>query len=1068
MDTQHFHSYAASLQSILATNSHNEHSFRTPLEILLNALKNDEKMMIIHEPKAEIGQGNIRPDYKVYKRIDSKSELSYNALMGFIECKKWGEDLQSHISGKQIDKYLSICPNILLTNYNHFILISFGKKIAEATLFPYGLESNLFNKEKDIAQITTFYNLLNDFFNASQVNIKSKAEVIKILSTQSFYLSLKIRESYQTQEKRTSFHKFFEKTYETFRNITRYTFELEDFCDILAQSVVYGLLVAHLESQSINGKEYKNIEITQLESFVNLLPKEFSLLSEFIYFSIPSFYIPDSVAYALENIKKAIALIDKPTLAKALNTQIESISIYLYEDFLKAYDELRGTEKRKEGGVFYTPDEVVSCITYSLNEILKKDFGKEKGFADKEVKVLDFATGTGSFLAKVFEIILNEEQSKVFQIASIKDKFLKDIYGFELSFVPYIVAHIKLSSILKNAGFKDFDNEHKLQIFLTNTLDLSPNADYTMSMPLVLLEEQDIEARRIKHREEVLVILGNPPYNNKSKNNLPEITRLLTKYKEGLNETKINLDDDYIKFIRFAQWKLLERTDPDPKEALLFAESAYNGLMGFITNNSFIWGRTHRKMRQSLFESFDRIYIINLHGDSEKDSKGDENVFDIRVGVCISLFVKYPQEHKDAASKLFYYSTADNGIFKRVDKYNLLNEVASQGLDSIHWQELEPKEPYFWFIKRDLENDEYENFWALTEDKALGDSKSLFQLAGSGIKTDRDELSIHFNEQNLLQVLKDFKELDSETIKEKYEVEDSNAWQLQKAKDDINTNQGKNVLIAYRPFDKRLTYYTGKQGFLSRPRFQTVQHFLQGENIGICFTKDYSGYYDAPLISDLPIDIHYNGGQAYIAPLYRYESTTNDDKQTHKIEKVPNFTESFKQYCQSHTILKDKSPESILCFIYANLYNPNYRQKYAEYLKIGFPRINFDISQKTFDKLESLGERLMRLHLMRQIPQDSSIMLNFRNDKHNTNFTIKKLSGKERYINSLLILNDDLHIKGITQEVYDYTIGGYKVIEKWLNYRANYECSKDEIQHLVDVCKILKATIELEKDIALC
>ncbi len=981
MDAQHFNSYITSLKGILATNAYNEHSFRTPLEILLNALKNDEKMMIIHEPKAEIGQGNIRPDYKVYKRIDSKSELSYNALMGFIECKNWGEDLHSHISGKQIDKYLSICPNILLTNYNHFILISFGKKIAEATLFPYGLESNLFNKEKDIAQITTFYNLLNDFFNASQVNIKSKAEVIKILSTQSFYLSIKLRESYQSQEKRTSFHKFFEKTYETFRNITRYTFELEDFCDILGQSVVYGLLVAHLESQSINGKEYKNIEITQLESFVNLLPKEFSLLSEFIYFSIPSFYIPDSIAYALENIKKAIALIDKPTLAKALNTQIESISIYLYEDFLKAYDELRGSEKRKEGGVFYTPDEVVSCITYSLNEILKKDFGKEKGFANKEVKVLDFATGTGSFLAKVFEIILNEEQSKVFQIANIKDKFLKDIYGFELSFVPYIVAHIKLSSILKNAGFKDFDNEHKLQIFLTNTLDLSPNADYTMSMPLVLLEEQDKEARRIKHREEVLVILGNPPYNNKSKNNLPEIIHLLTKYKEGLNETKINLDDDYIKFIRFAQWKLLERTDPNPKEALLFAESTYNGLMGFITNNSFIWGRTHRKMRQSLFESFDRIYIINLHGDSEKDSKNDENVFDIRVGVCISLFVKYPQEHKDSTSKLLYYSTADNGIFKRADKYHLLNEVAYKGLDSLHWQELEPKEPYFWFIKRDLENDEYENFWALTKDESLGDFQAIFEMANSGIQTKRDELTIHFNEQNLLQVLKDFKELDSETIKEKYEVEDSRDWQTAKAKECISNNGGKIQKIAYRPFDVRYTYiHKISKGFLGYPRYETMQHFLQGENIGICFTKDYSGYYDAPLISDLPIDIHYNGGQAYIAPLYRYEATTGDNKQTHKIEKVPNFTQSFKQYCQSHKILKDKSPESILCFIYANLYNPNYRKKYAEYLKIGFPRINFDISKKTFDKLESLGKKLIHLHLMRQIPQDSNIMLNFRAD----------------------------------------------------------------------------------------
>lgn len=1071
MDTQPFNSYITSLKGILATHAYNEHSFRTHLENLLNAIKNDDKTMIIHEPKAEIGQGNIRPDYKVYKRIDSKSELSYNALMGFIECKKWGEDLHSHISGKQIDKYLSICPNILLTNYNHFILISFGKKIAEVTLFPYGLESNLFSKEKDLAQITNFYNLLNDFFNASQVNIKSKAEVIKILSTQSFYLSIKLRESYQSQEKRTSFHKFFEKTYETFRNITRYTFELEDFCDILAQSVVYGLLVAHLESQSINGKEYKNIEITQLESFVNLLPKEFSLLSEFIYFSIPSFYIPDSIAYALENIKKAIALIDKATLAKALNTQIESISIYLYEDFLKAYDELRGSEKRKEGGVFYTPDSVVSCITYSLNEILKKDFGKEKGFADTEVKVLDFATGTGSFLAKVFEIILSEEQSKVFQIANIKDKFLKDIYGFELSFVPYIVAHIKLSSILKNAGFKDFDNEHKLQIFLTNTLDVSPNADYTMSMPLVLLEEQDIEARRIKHREEVLVILGNPPYNNKSKNNLPEITYLLTKYKEGLNETKINLDDDYIKFIRFAQWKLLERTDPKA-EIPLFTDS-HSGIMGFITNNSFIWGRTHRKMRQSLFESFDRIYIINLHGDSEKDSKNDENVFDIRVGVCISLFVKLPQEHKDSTSKLLYYSTADNGIFKRADKYHLLNEVAYKGLNSLHWQELEPKEPYFWFIKRDLENDEYENFWALSTDKALGDSQAIFELYNSGISALRDNICIQFNRQNLECVLKDFKTLNAENIYQKYNTTDGRDWQVSNAKECVIKDEGNIQTIAYRPFDTRYTYiHKTSKGFLGYPTYETMKHFLQS-NLGLCFPKTtHNPHFDYGLVIDTIADRALGGkntgSETYIAPLYRYESTTNDDKQTHKIEKIPNFTESFKQYCQSHKILKDKSPESILCFIYANLYNPNYRKKYAEYLKIGFPRINFDISKKTFVKLESLGEKLIHLHLMRQIPQDSSIMLDFRTDNQTPNFTLKKLQSKERYKDNMLILNDNLCIKGVSQAMYDYTIGGYKVIEKWLNYRANYECTKKEIEHLIDMCKIIKATIELEKDIALC
>ena len=265
--------------------------------------------------------------------------------------------------------------------------------------------------------------------------------------------------------------------------------------------------------------------------------------------------------------------------------------------------------------------------------------------------------------------------------------------------------------------------------------------------------------------------------------------------------------------------------------------------------------------------------------------------------------------------------------------------------------------------------------------ESLGDFQAIFEMANSGIQTKRDELTIHFNEQNLLQVLKDFKELDSETIKEKYEVEDSRDWQTAKAKECISNNGGKIQKIAYRPFDVRYTYiHKISKGFLGYPRYETMQHFLQGENIGICFTKDYSGYYDAPLISDLPIDIHYNGGQAYIAPLYRYEATTGDNKQTHKIEKVPNFTQSFKQYCQSHKILKDKSPESILCFIYANLYNPNYRKKYAEYLKIGFPRINFDISKKTFDKLESLGKKLIHLHLMRQIPQDSNIMLNFRAD----------------------------------------------------------------------------------------
>ena len=1121
-------SYKQALLDTAQLGKSNEHSYRTQLQNLLNALK-PLPIRIIHEPQAEVGQGSIRPDFKVYKQIDSATALSYNALVGFIECKEWGKKLELDIKGKQIEKYLAVCPNILLTDYNRFILISFGNVIDDVTLFPYGIDANLLAHEQEshlLESLNSFQHLLYDFFNASYATIKSKQELVNVLSTQSFYLGLKARESYHSTP-RTSFHKFFEKTYETFRAITRYGLSIEEFCDLLGQSVVYGLLVAYLESELDSASP---LEYVGVESIATLLPKEFHLLSEFIYFSIPSFHIPEPVSYALENIKKTIALIDKPALATMLNTQIESISIYLYEDFLKAYDDLRGSEKRKEGGVFYTPEPIINCICSSVHSLLKSHFNKPKGFLDSNVKVLDFATGTGSFLAKVFELILDEEKSRVWQQEAIKEKFLKDIYGFELSFVPYIVAHIKLSSILKSRGFSSFDSENKLQIFLTNTLDLSIQADYKMTMPLLLLEEQDKLARRIKHTDEVLVIMGNPPYNNKSKNNLPEIQNLLSTYKQGLNETKINLDDDYIKFMRFAQWKLLERYNPAESAPLVL--DSRQGIMGFITNNSYIWGRTHRKMRESLYNAFDRIYIINLHGDSEKDRKEDENVFDIRVGVCISIFVKYPEGHSGNSSlgnhcvdstnfertadlkssspskfvenststtantrivdstntdsqkvdsKIFYFSTSDNAIYKRADKYALLNDIAQKGLDSISWQNLECEAPYFWFIKRDLDSHEYEEFFALAEDKALGDSKAIFETYGSGNKAERDRICIHFNEADLHNLLHDFCTLDTEAIRTKYTLkEDSRDWSVDRAKADVLehfTKAEKSPLIqqiAYRPFDTRYTFFSGKsKGFWGTPSAKISKHFLLGggQNLGLCTTKlSNQDNYAYGFIIDNIADVNFSGQIAnsdMVIPLYRYEQTTgDDDKQTHTLEKLPNFTEVFKAYCQTHKILKSKSPEQILHFIYANLFHPHYRAKYAQYLRIGFPRINFEVSKESFEALESIGRELVELHLLRKIPQDSSIELDFRNEpKNNPSYTIQKLNAKNRFVDSMLILNDDLCIKGVDTAVYDYTIGGYKVIEKWLSYRNDYTCSKLELEHLESICKILKRTIALQKEL---
>ncbi|EOI6574863.1 type ISP restriction/modification enzyme [Campylobacter upsaliensis] len=1028
---EEFKKYINEIQKIFQAKNYNEHSFRTPFENLLNALKPKE-IKIIHEPKSEKGQGSIRPDFKVYKLVDKEKELSYNHLIGFIECKNLDVDLDKEFKSEQLLRYSQISPNIIFTNYKRFMLLSFEKIIIDINL----LDDDLNLIEKNI---NIFKNLIQVFFDDNSTTIKTKQELVKVLSSQSFYLSNALKSSSsQESDSNSSFNSFFQRTKDTFKSIEKIELKDEEFCDILAQAVVYGIFVSYIENDDYD------LEKIPIENFISFLPSTFRTLSEFVYFSVPSFSLPQDIKYTLENIKKTLALIDKVELCNILNQDLESISIYLYEDFLKAFDELRATQKRKEGGVFYTPKSVVKMIVSSLDELLKSKFNKT-GFNDKSVKVLDFATGTGSFLAAVFEKIISKE-SEIFKNETIKNKFLKDIYGFELSFVPYIVARLKLGQILRKSGFKDF-SEADFQIYLNNTLDLEKNANFDMFMPLINLDQEWQKARDVKHDKNLLVILGNPPYNAKSKNKGKEILELLKIYKENLNETKINLDDDYIKFMRFAQWKLLEQGQKSIFEA-------NSGLMGFITNNSFLDGRTHRKMRESLYKSFDEIYILNLHG-SDKDAKNDENVFDIKIGVCISLFIKYKNEPSKGAT-IFYASTAQKGIFKRAEKYALLDDISQRGLNSIKWEELSPNEPYFWFVPKSFESEEYEDFWALAGDKALtgGGGKAVFLRYGSGNKAERDKICIHLNENSLKQTLQDFKDLSVEELKDKYTLKDSRDWSVERAKSDIASNyqfKEKIMKVNYRPFDSRFTLFTAKsKGFWGTPS-SLSQHFLSGENLGLCFSKDCQNFFDTIFISGEITDIHYNGSQCYITPLYLYDING----------KTSNFTPEFLAYKAKHKILKDKNEEQILAFIYANLYNPKYRSKYLEYLKIGFPKVSFEVSQKEFERFEKLGSELIKLHLMQEIPQDEIDFI-FLKESKKPNFKIEKYQEKERFVENKIILNEDLAISPIDAEIWNYTIGGYQVLKQWLKYRKDYVCTKEELEHLLKICKILKKTIEIQ------
>ncbi|EDP8373221.1 N-6 DNA methylase [Campylobacter upsaliensis] len=1031
---EEFKKYINEIQKIFQAKNYNEHSFRTPFENLLNALKPKE-IKIIHEPKSEKGQGSIRPDFKVYKLVDKEKELSYNHLIGFIECKNLDVDLDKEFKSEQLLRYSQISPNIIFTNYKRFMLLSFEKIIIDINL----LDDDLNLIEKNI---NIFKNLIQVFFDDNSTTIKTKQELVKVLSSQSFYLSNALKSSSSQSDSNSSFNSFFQRTKDTFKSIEKIELKDEEFCDILAQAVVYGIFVSYIENDDYD------LEKIPIENFISFLPSTFRTLSEFVYFSVPSFSLPQDIKYTLENIKKTLALIDKVELCNILNQDLESISIYLYEDFLKAFDELRATQKRKEGGVFYTPKSVVKMIVSSLDELLKSKFNKT-GFNDKSVKVLDFATGTGSFLAAVFEKIISKE-SEVFKNETIKNKFLKDIYGFELSFVPYIVARLKLGQILRKSGFKDF-SEADFQIYLNNTLDLEKNANFDMFMPLVNLDQEWQKARDVKHDKNLLVILGNPPYNAKSKNKGKEILELLKIYKENLNETNIQpLDDDYIKFMRFAQWKLLEQGQKNIFEA-------NSGLMGFITNNSFLDGRTHRKMRESLYKSFDEIYILNLHG-SDKDAKNDENVFDIKIGVCISLFIKYKNEPSKGAT-IFYASTAQKGIFKRAEKYALLDDISQRGLNSIKWEELSPNEPYFWFVPKNFENEEYEDFWALAGDKALAKSKAVFLNFNSGVETGKDNIAIQPSKSAMEQVLSDFETLSKEAILKKYKLKDLDENIISKtlAEYKHKDTPARITPIAYRPFDTQYTLYSRKQGFLRRTMYGVMQHFLRGENLGLCFPKICLNFiFNYSMVINTIVDRTFGGSktgsETCIAPLYSYDIDG----------KIPNFTPEFLAYKEKHQILKDKSPEEILAFIYANLYNPKYRSKYLEYLKIGFPKVSFEVSVKEFERFERLGSELIKLHLMQEIPQDEIDFI-FLKESKKPNFKIAKYQEKERFVENKIILNEDLAISPIGAEIWNYTIGGYQVLKQWLKYRKDYVCTKEELEHLLKICKILKKTIEIQK-----
>lgn len=1015
--------YIRALQAIDARQA-NEHTYRTPLENLFNSLQlKGKQTTAVQEAKSEQVDGT--PDFFVYEDYNQL----FRSLIGFIECKKITRNISEIIPSAQIAKYAKTTENIIITNYRDFILLQNGKQQASVQLLGADLSASANpNKEQD------FINLLQDFYNYDYAYIKTKKHLVSALSAQAFYYSVTLREYVQNpgNNEQTFFYKF-DKLFQDFQQSLNYEYTLADFCDIYAQSFVYGLFLARMEMFEHNQANDKFREDNL--DWLNNIPLEYKLLYEFLSTGYEPRYLPTPVRVALVNIAKNINLIDIGSVSQEFIKQYHgntSITAYLYEDFLKEYDTLKGTENRKESGVYYTPKEVTRFIAKSVQEIIKNQFGQQAGFLAPEVKVLDFACGTGTFIDSVYELMLNPHASPL-EKQKIKEKILKDIYGFELLFTPYIVAHTVLTKFLKDNGVNIASGD-RLPVYLTNTLDLAPHA---ISQLLPNLKQEHEKALQVKQETDILAIIGNPPYfNGKSKSASKEIDEFTQDYKKDLNEKKINLDDLYIKFIRFAEWKI---------------NKSGSGVAGLITNNSFLDGVTHRQMRKHLLETFDEIYILNLHGNTRKKEQ-DKNIFDIMVGVCITLFVKYPAGQRPKGNTaVYYYSTLINGLTTRPEKLHLLD---THTLTDLPWKRLNPfQTPFYWFTDKDLSlQNEYDKFWKITD---------IFGEYNSGIQSKNDLICALYTNEKRKTIKDNFLNLSIEELIKKYDLKNGRDWQVAWAKEDLHKSPILATQINYRPFDIRYTNYTGKtKGIIAYPRYKTTQHFIGKENLGLCFTRNIdSNCFADILITNKMVDLHYISGQTYIAPLYLYQQELGQEVKT------PNFTTRFqKEYLAQNA----HTPEDTLNYIYAVLHCPVYRKKYLEFLKTDFPSVPMTSDLAVFSAYARLGRRLIRLHTLEDIPQDPAIREEYEGEI--VNFALAKIIPPTTAQPKLTLETTSgkkIIFNGVTPEIYAFQIGSYAPVDKWLKYRKKdgVLLGVDDLLHLKNMIIALKHTMETMEEI---
>lgn len=1015
-----------------------EHTLRPALDHLLKACAG-EKIRVIHEPKRD-QTGKGAPDFK-FKTNDER-------ILGYLENKKTTENLDQILKSDQIAKYKQLSGNLILTNYLEWVWVKDGAITKRETLC-YPSDVGYPKARLDPDKAAKVDALIAAFLSIEPKGIGRAKDLAAALATRCHYLREFLTEELIRQEREHQQGKLF-GLFGVFKRDVFHELDIAGFADAFAQMLGYGLFLGRLNSGNgapislRNAKQFipANFElIRELVDFLDELDQEEYRLIKWLIEEILSIMNTLDLAALREDLafsKRQGRLFAQTEEERLLFTK--DPYVYFYEGFLKAYDK----DMRKSRGVYYTPPPVVNFIVRSINDILKSTFGIKDGLADrKRVTVLDFATGTGTFLLEVLQQIL-EVAPDGLRDQLICEHALKNLYGFEYLIAPYTIAHLKLSQYLHDKGFRMKPHE-RLQIYLTNTLEpIEPQQNWLLP---ALSKEVEL-AQNVKNKP-ILVITGNPPYKGHSLNKGKWITGLIESYKQvdgrPLGEKNPKwLQDDYVKFIRFAQWKM---------------DQVEEGVVGIITNHSFLDNPTFRGMRQSLMHTFNRIYVLDLHGNSKKketapDGGKDENVFDIEQGVCISLLVRKQR----LEPKIFHADLWG----KRQDKYRACMET---DFDQASWAEIQPKSPSYLFIPQDeSERATYDQGWKITD---------IFPVNSVGIVTARDHLTILFTPKDVRKVINDFSALSVEDARQQYHLgQDARDWKVNLAQDDLKNSglkDGNIAQLTYRPFDVRYTYYTGNsRGFHCMPRGEVMRHMLGRKNVGICCSRgqEIRGGWEHVFISDQIIQHHTVSLKEvnYLFPLYLYNFSENKkpnqnqnnhlfvkELQAQYNERRENFAPQFRAYIDlkySHHY----EPEEILGYIYAVLHSPTYRRKYAGFLKIDFPRIPFVGDRKTFEALAALGWVLVQAHLLKDIPAQPQVDITRGRD----------LVEKPTYNapEQRLYINPQQYFAPVPADVWNFHIGGYQVLDKYLKSRKGRELSLDEKENIINVVRVLRFTID--------